>query len=152
MNSKANKSGRVYDRLDRLCLLLLAFDANVPVKYRRSLWEPLRMYADQAQAFAEMAYLENDPEIKFALIKDARKSFRIFVRYHTRCEMTGEFRFGRTLSLDIAELTEDIEYALARWSASQHRLLVGGGAAAAAPRAPGIELKRSEEGHSPASE
>lgn len=131
MNSKANKSGRVFDKMERLALLLLAFDANVPAKYRRSLWEPARMYADQAQACAEMAYLEPHPREKFDLVKDARKFFRVFRRYHSRCETTGEFQFGKTLSLDIAELIEDIEGELGRWYASQRRLLVSGDAAAA---------------------
>lgn len=138
MNKKANQSGKVFDKMDRLCLLLLAFDANVPVKYRHSLWEPMRMWADQAQACSEMAYLEPNPKEKFDLIKDARKHFRVFVRYHTRCEMTGEFQFGRTLSLDMAELIEDIEGELARWLASQRKLLVSGGAVAAAPCAPSM--------------
>lgn len=96
------------------------------------------MYADMAQACAEMAYLESSRQEKYNLVKDSRKYFRVFKRYHTRCEMTGEFRFGSTLSLDMMELIEDIEGELERWLASQRKLLVCSGADASVPAAPSI--------------
>lgn len=133
MNPKASTSGKVYDKMDRLCTYLLAYEPNCPAKYRQSLWLPMRHYIDEAQACAEMAYLEPGGQEKFDLIKDSRKLFRVFKRYHSRCEITGEFRFGRVGSLDMLELIEDIEGAIGRWYASQRRLLVSGGAAAASP-------------------
>lgn len=119
--------------MDRLCIYLLAYDPNCPAKYRHNLWLPLRSYMDQAQASAEMAYLEADKAEKCRLVGDARKYFRIFVRYWHRCNMTGEFRFGKVSSVDMVEYIEDIEGELVRWYASQRKLLVSGGAAEASP-------------------
>lgn len=119
--------------MDKLCIWLLAYDSNCPAKYRHNLWLPMRSYLDQAQACAEMAYLEPDQAEKFNLVKDARKYFRIFKRYQYRCDITGEFRFGRVLSVDMVEYIQDIEEELRRWYASQRKLLVSYGAAAASP-------------------
>lgn len=133
MEKKASQAGKVYDKMDMLCIFLLAYEPNCPVKYRQSLWMPLRSYMDQAQACAEMAYLEHDPAEKLRLIGDARKYFRVFKRYHTRCEMTGEFRFGKVRDIDMLEYIEDIEDALGRWFASQKKTLQVCRDAAAAP-------------------
>ena len=133
-DKRANQSGKVFDKMDRLCTYLLAYEPNCPCKYRQSLWIPLRQYMDLAQAEAEMAYLETDPREKYRLIGDSRKHFRVFKRYHSRCEMTGEFRFGKVKYLDMLEYIEDIDGALVRWFASQKKLLlVGNDAAAASP-------------------
>lgn len=134
MNKKANTCGKVFDKMDGLCVWLLAYMPNCPVKYRKMLWEPLMHYVDQAQACSEMAYLETDPAEKFVLIKDARKYFRMFKRYQYRCDITGEFKWGKVMSLDMVEYIQDIEEELGRWFASQKKmLLVGNGAAAASP-------------------
>lgn len=37
MNPKASTSGKVYDKMDRLCTYLLAYEPNCPAKYRQSL-------------------------------------------------------------------------------------------------------------------
>ena len=90
----------------------------------------MRSYLDQAEACAEMAYLEPDIKEKSNLVKDARKYFRIFKRYQNRCEMTGEFRFGNVHSLDMLEYIIDIEGELNRWFASLNKLVCSGAAAA----------------------
>ena len=71
-----------------------------------------------AQACAEMAYLETDVLEKFSLVKDARKYFRMFIRYQSRCDMTGEFRFGKVHSVDMVEFMDDIQGELERWFAA----------------------------------
>lgn len=50
MNPKASTSGKVYDKMDRLCTYLLAYEPNCPAKYHQSLWLPMRHYIDEAQA------------------------------------------------------------------------------------------------------
>ena len=139
MGKKASTAGKVFDKMDRLCIWLLAYEPNCPKKYRESLWLPLRRYMDEAQANAEMAYLEFDPAEKLRLITDARKCFRMFKRYETRCDMTGEFRFGKTFSIDMVEYIRDVEGELNRWFASQKKLLVGHDAAAASSETPIID-------------
>lgn len=133
---KKDSSGKVYDKMDRLCVILLAVDNDIPRKYRYPLWNPMRSYIDKAQACAEMAFLEIDIHEKVALANDARKYFRMFKRYYRRCEMTGEFRFGHTLEIDIEELIVQIEGELNRWFAKLKRMLVSSGAVAASPEHP----------------
>lgn len=133
MNKKANQTGKVFDKMDKLCTYLLAYDPNCPTKYRHNLWLPMRSYIDQAQACAEMAYLEADKGEKSRLVADARKYFQVFKRYWHRCNMTGEFRFGKVHSVDMLEFIEDIEGELSRWYASQRKLLVGSGVVATSP-------------------
>lgn len=145
-DKKANQSGKVFDKMDKLCTYLLAYEPNCPNKYRQSLWLPLRHYMDMAQAEAEMAYLEPDAREKFRLISDARKHFRIFKRYHARCEMTGEFRFGQVKDLDMLEYIEDIDGALGRWFTSQKKLLLVSNDAAAASTEHRILLEKVTEG------
>lgn len=127
--NKKNTSGKVFDKMERLSMWVLAYDPNCPKKYRRSLWEPLRSYLDQAEACAEMAYLETDVREKFNLVKDARKYFRVFKRYHNRCEIMGEFHFGNVYSLDMLEYIVDIEGELSRWFASLNKLVCSGAVA-----------------------
>lgn len=131
MGNKASTAGKVYDRMDRLCDYLLAFDSSCPMKYRRSLWEPLMHYMNTAQACAEMAYLEPDKTEKARLMSDARKHFRVFKRYWSRCDKTGEFRFGSTKAIDMVEFIQTIEEELDRWFASHRKMLVRESRAAA---------------------
>lgn len=122
--------------MESMCMKLLAYDRYCPTKYRRVLWEPLRNYLDQAQACAEMAYLESDTKEKISLVRDARKYFRMFKRYEIRCDSTGEFRFGDAFAIDMVEYMQNIEEELNRWYAKLRK--VSGGVAAASPDAPFI--------------
>ena len=149
-NKKADTCGKVYDRMDKLCIYFLAYDSYCPAKYRHNLWMPMRLYLDQAQACAEMAYLEPEPTQKILLLRDSKKFFRMFKRYHSRCEMTGEFHFGKVHSIDILEHISIIEEELGRWISKQNKL-VSNGAVATSPESR-VELKRSGEGHLPAAE
>lgn len=129
---KAETRGKVFDRMDKLCLYFLAYDSYCPAKYRHNLWTPMRLYIDQAQACAEMAYLEYDNRETLSLLREAKKFFRMFKRYHARCEMTGEFHFGKVHSVDILELIGTIEDELGKWIAKQSKL-VSNGAVATSP-------------------
>lgn len=64
MGRRTNTSGKVFDKIDRLCTWMLAFSSNVPRKYYKTLWEPLRLHLDMAQACAEMAYFEIDVSLE----------------------------------------------------------------------------------------
>lgn len=135
MPNKRNTTGLVFDRMDTIGDYLVVFDPHIPARHRRSLWEQVTKYQAEAQAYAEMAYLEYDAAEKLRLVRDARKYFRVFIRYWTKCCKTGEFRFGQANIMDIAERIEDVTAELDRWSAKLRR--VSSGKAAAMPGAPG---------------
>lgn len=121
--------------MDRIGDYLIVFDPHIPARHRWGLWEEVKKYQAEAQACAEMAYLEYDPEEKLRLLRDAKKYFRVFIRFWMRCCKTGEFRFGEANILDIAERIEEITTELDRWLAKQKR--ASAGKVAALPGAPG---------------
>lgn len=55
MNPKASTSGKVFDKMDRLCTYLLAYEPNCPAKYRQSLWLRRELRA-QRKEFNNLKY------------------------------------------------------------------------------------------------
>lgn len=135
MSNKRNTTGLVFDRMDKIGDYLMVFDPHVPVRHRHGIWDMVKRYQAEAQACAEMAYLEIDRAEKQKLVRDAKKYFRVFIRFWSRCVKTGEFRFGQANILDVAERIEEIQVELDRWLASVKRVSSCG--VAALPGAPG---------------
>ena len=134
MQNKRNTTGKVFDRMDKIGDYLIVFDPHIPARHRRCLWEEVKKYQAEAQACAEMAYLEFDADEKLRLLRESRKYFRIFIRFWMRCCKTGEFRFGQANIIDVAERIEEIAAELDKWLAKQKR--VSFGKVAALPIAP----------------